>query len=373
MRKPIQLATLWLVAALATLANADAQSFAAADQSSSIPLLPPAAMSESDARIAVAEQPAVAESARLYGYVLDSSYDYREIACPFAPGHLLLAYKAVQSGGAVSRFTAVLRRGAEGEIGGRQGGVEIIPILHFGVVPFVPAYSSPHSFEVFNQAVTAGPEGREAVASLKAGREPLLTRSLCFLAMIGEPPAAIRAPSLDPATLHAPVPTLQFVEKARVRQILAVRNSEATYQVWTLTFSPAGRLLAAQPEEHSIRTEAPTLTATAPSAPPPPAPTPSSPEPIPPPAPASSATAIAPAVESPESVPVSRSATEKASPVAAAAPPRPLPSVRPSPLHRSAPNAALAPPPPSRFIPDPPPPTGRIIPDAALQAPPHAP
>ena len=142
--------------------------------------------------------------------------------------------------------------------------MEIIPILHFGVVPFLAAYSNPHSFVVFNQVVAAGPTGREAVVSLNAGQEPLLLRSLCFMAMIGEPSTALRSPSLDLATFHAPVPTLQFVDKGRARQVFSIRNSERTYQIWTLTFTQEGRLLTAQPEEHNIRSESPSLQATAP-------------------------------------------------------------------------------------------------------------
>src|SRR5271170_6810419 len=125
-------------------------------QPASVPLLPPAQMPAADAQLAVLSQDAIARSAEVYGYTLDSSSSYREIACPFAPRDLLLAYESALPNGAISRFSAILSRdGGSGSAG--RSPVQIIPILHFGVVPFVPAFSNPHSIEVFNQAVTAAP------------------------------------------------------------------------------------------------------------------------------------------------------------------------------------------------------------------------
>ena len=104
----------------------------------------------------------------------------------------------------------MVRRGAEGEAAGRHPEAQIIPILHFGVVPFVPAIANPHSIEVFDVAISATPTATEVLSGTEAGNQPLLVRSLCYLAMVGEEPAALGSPSLEQATIHAPIPTLVF-------------------------------------------------------------------------------------------------------------------------------------------------------------------
>jgi hypothetical protein len=228
--------------------SAGAQTTPATAQSIAIALLPLQQMSPEHARLAINMQDSVARSAGIYGYTLDSSYDYREIACPFAPHDVLLAYESVSPNGAISRFTAIL---SPGDSSGRSP-VQIIPILHFGVTPFVPAYSSPHSVETFNQAVDAAPVGSAALAEIKAGRAPIVLRGLCYLAMVGAEPSALRSPSLEAATFQAPVPTLQFLEKGRTRQLISIRSSATTYQVWALAFSSGGRLMAASREERPV-------------------------------------------------------------------------------------------------------------------------
>ena len=171
----------------------------------SIPLLSPEQMSADDQAVALRQQLAIAESAQFYGYTLDSSYTYRQMGCPVAPNHLLLAYEATSPNGSISRFTAVVRRGSQGETTGRQIPPQIIPILHFGVVPFIPAIANPHSIEVFNAAISPAPSAIEVLSATQAGSQPLLVRALCYLAMVGEEPAAlgrrhrIRRPSTHPS------------------------------------------------------------------------------------------------------------------------------------------------------------------------------
>jgi hypothetical protein len=219
---------------------------------SSIPLLSPDQMKADDRATAQSQQQAIAQSAQFYGYALDTSYAYREIACPVAPKHLLLAYEATSPNGSLSRFTAVVRRSSEGEIAGRQTPAQIIPILHFGVVPFIPAIANPHSIEVFNTTVPTTPSATEVLTTAQTGSEPLLVRSLCYLAMVGEEPAALETPSSSQATIHAPVPTVVFQERGKIRQLISIRSSASTYQVWALTFLSGSRLLSATRQEHPI-------------------------------------------------------------------------------------------------------------------------
>jgi hypothetical protein len=218
----------------------------------SLPLVSTQQMTPEDRAAAQSWQPAIASSAQFFGYTLDSSYAYREIACPVAPHHLLLAYEATAPNGYVSRFTAVIRREAETEIAGRAASAQIIPILHFGIVPFIPAIANPHSIEIFNAAISSAPSATEVLSADQAGNQPLLVRTLCYLAMVGEEPAALTSPPSSQATIHASVPTLVFQNKGKIRQLISVRSSPSSYQVWALTFQSGGNLLTATRQEHPI-------------------------------------------------------------------------------------------------------------------------
>jgi len=304
----------------------------------SISLLQPPQMSREHASLASAMQEPVARSAAIYGYTLDSSYDYREIVCPFAPRDVLLAYESVSPNGAISRFTAVLSPGS----GSRRSPVQIIPILHFGVTPFVPAYSNPHSIEIFNQAVDTAPVGSAALAEIQVGRAPIVLRGLCYLAMIGAEPSALRSPSLEAATFLAPVPTLQFLAGGRTRQLISIRNSTTTYQVWTLTFSAVGTLLASSREEHAVDRRALVLRAAAQPAAPsmstPPVTTSSAPATNPAPQPAAVAASETTPTEMRPAPPVSPVAAVAASPLPQ--PPVASPPVAPAPVSAPGPVAA---------------------------------
>jgi hypothetical protein len=218
----------------------------------SVPLISPQQMTADDRAAAQSWQPAVASSAQFYGYTVDSSYKYRQIACPVAPDNLLLAYEATAPNGSVSRFTAVVRRRAEEETAGSHPVAQIIPILHFGLVPFVPAIADPHSIEVFNTAISPAPSATEVLSANQAGNQPLLVRALCYLAIVGEEPAALESPSSDQATIHAPGPTLVFQNRGKIRQQVSIRSSQNSYQIWALTFQSGGKLLTATRQEHPI-------------------------------------------------------------------------------------------------------------------------
>jgi hypothetical protein len=335
----IPLSLAMLAAASSALAQTAPQSKAAPD---SLALLSPGQMTPTDQIAAQTSQPAIATSAEFYGYSIDSSYSYRQIACPVAPEALLLAYESISPSGAISRFTAVVRRRAEEETAGRHAVAEIIPILRFGIVPFIPAIANPHSIDVFNAAVSTAPSATQILSAAQSGDQPLLVRTLCYLAMVGEEPDALASPSSERATIHAPIPTLIFQDKAKILQQISVRSSQNSYQVWSLTFQSGGKLLAATREEHPVD-RTPVVLKAAASAPQPPSAALAVAQPLP----AETAT-VDPAIS--------------ASPSPATAAPSAASLVRPSP-----------PMPPGRFVPNPPQPPSRFIPDSALQTPPHLP
>jgi hypothetical protein len=218
----------------------------------SLALLPAEQMTPADRAAAQSWQPTIASSAQFYGYAVDSSYSYRQIACPVAPNALLLAYESTSPNGLISRFTALVSRTAEEETAVRRPGAQIIPILHFGIVPFIPAIANPHSIEVFNSGVSLAPSAVQVLSAAQAGDQPLLVRALCYLAMVGEESAALASPSSDQATIHAPIRTLVFQNKGRIRQQVSILGSQNSYQVWALTFQSGGKLLSATREEHSV-------------------------------------------------------------------------------------------------------------------------
>lgn len=343
-RLPLALAGAVLLSALPIPANAQTAPPAGSGVVS-IPLIPRAQMPPDDLRLVADNEAAIARSAEIYGYELDSTYDYQEIACPLAPDHLLLAYESAQPNGAASRFSAVVPRGSAG-----TGPIPIISISHFGDIPFLPAGSNPHTIEVFNRAVSVAPVA-EAVAD-NPGSNPLLFNSLCYLAMIGEPPAALTAPSLTPATIHAPVPTMKFGEKGSVTQIVSVRNSSETYQVWSFAFGRDGRLLSADKVDHPIDATPPIGNAAAAL---------------------SVGSPVAPA-EAEASAPMTASQPAAAAPAAIAVISRPTanpPAVADA--TKTPPPAKVVPVPTERLIANPPAPPSRFTPDSSLPYPPQAP
>jgi hypothetical protein len=211
-----------------------------------ISLLTPEQMKASDRAIVEQQQSAIAASAQFYGYTINTAYAYRQIDCPVAAAALVLAYESTAANGAISRFTAVIPRA----VGDTHA--QIIPILRFGIVPFVPAIANPHSIEVFNAAVEAGPNAVGVLSAAETGHQPLMVRSLCYLAMVGEEPAAIRSPGKNPATILAPVPTVIFLDHEKVRQQISIRSTAETYQVWGLTFDSAGKLLTTTRVAHPV-------------------------------------------------------------------------------------------------------------------------
>jgi len=337
----------------------------------SIPLLPPGEMPDFDRRRAADSQPEIARSALVYGYTLDSSFDYKEISCPLAPKDILLSYEGAQPNRPVSRFTAILHRHTEAAASHRHAEVQIIPITLYGAVPFLPASSNPHTFELFNRVVTVAPVGKELAKD--ANHDPLLLRSLCYLAMIGETPPALRTPALDPPTIHAPVPTLGFAEKGIAREVLSARNHSDTYQVWTLTFGGNGKLLTAERLEHPIDRTAPILNAAD-------APSPSAtsaPGAVHPTATTASVDATAPPTVAAAPVLPTPARTPMARPSAPSAPSAPSMPVAAAPTTVAAAKSPLAakvvPQPPHSLLSNLPPPPSRIIPASAMPYPPQAP
>ena len=231
---------LWL-AAMGLISASLARAASEPPLAVSLVRLTPAEMSVSDVAIVAARADDIARSAQIYGYALDRTFSYSQAVCPAATGSILLMYESSSSGGGISRFSAVVPRVKSGR------GIEIVPVRIMGAAPFEPAWRNPHSYAVFNQMISPDWRGE--------GRgDRFLELGLCYMAVVGEPPSALRTPSLMLATIHAPEPTLRVLSDEGLEEVFSVRVDETQYDVWTLAFSRSGALIRADREVHRTDT-----------------------------------------------------------------------------------------------------------------------
>ena len=249
-------------AALVALAMLAVSEFAGAQGAPAIPqtpateysisLLPPEQMTADDQAVAQRQQPAIAESAQFYGFTLDSSYTYRQMACPVAPNHLLLAYEATSPNGSISRFTAVVRRGSQSEVTGRQIPRSDHPHSPFRSSALHPRHRQPALDRGLqlerlpsaqrNRGLVGNPDGKPAASSART----LLSRH-------GRRRAG-RAPfSIIGSGDHPRAHPNACLQKSREDTPAHLHPQRAgAYQVWALTFQAGGKLLTATRAEHPI-------------------------------------------------------------------------------------------------------------------------
>lgn len=194
----------------------------------------PAEMSAADRAMVATRTGSISRAASLYGYRLDSTFSYRQTICTGAPDAIVLNYRA-GAPGHESVFTAAINREKNPE-----EPVLILPVLISGVVPFLPPAQNPGSIEMLNRIF------------LQARSGNWMSRALCFVALVGEAPAALQQPAVDRATMQAPEPTLTQ-ERDRIVQTLALRGSTGGYQVWTFTFAQSGKLLGVQSQQQQSK------------------------------------------------------------------------------------------------------------------------
>lgn len=183
-------------------------------------------MSAGDEAVVPSRITDIKESARIYGYDLETgTWRSTQARCAALPDVILLHYLKIFPDGAQSRFTAVVPRVA--------GSVRIVPVLYHGATPFVPAATNPRNYALFNQLVQ------------QSGGEPnRLELSGCYAELTGGDSGPL--PETRPAIAGAPEPTVHLEPESKSSSVtLASRSTPESYQVWVVSFNDKGQVTKA--------------------------------------------------------------------------------------------------------------------------------
>jgi len=229
-------------------------------------------MNSADRELLRARRKELIEEAQFYAYDISAgNWTYDQTICPALPDTLLLHYLEKFPDGSESLFTALIPR--------REGRVRIVPVLYRNSSPYIPAVKNTRSFELFNSLVPA------AIAKKDSNPEgQWLSLGVCYAEVVGGRPNVPDQPSLDAATIKAPVSTYRFDAATRQRQIqFSDRGAAKVYTIWTISLNESGRVIGAVNEDyatyvaHIVQPPVPAGTIT--PAPPPAAVTPPAPQP----------------------------------------------------------------------------------------------
>lgn len=182
----------------------------------------------------------IQQSALVYGYDLaNGNWQVEQGVCPQLPDTILLHYLERYPNGTQSLFTVLVPR--------TSGRVRVVPVLHHNAVPFLPSASNPRNYELFNSLVSPETADKDSVA----GGE-WLSLGVCYAEMVGGKPNVPRDPSLDPATIKAPAPTVHIDAATGQRNIrFPDRDAADVVKMWSVSLDPKGRVLAASNEDTS--------------------------------------------------------------------------------------------------------------------------
>ena len=229
-------------------------------------------MNEADRALLRARRKELIAEAQFYGYdITAGNWDYDQAVCPAFPDTLLLHYLQKFPDGSESLFTAVIPHGA--------GRVRIVPVLYRNASPYIPAVKNPQNFTLFNALVPP------AIAKQDSGPQGhWLSLGVCYAELVGGRPNVPDEPSLDVATIRAPLATYRFDAATTQRQIqFSDRDAAKVFTIWTISLNGNGRVTGAINEDyatyvaHIVQPVLPPGTTT--PAPPPSVVMPSAPEP----------------------------------------------------------------------------------------------
>jgi hypothetical protein len=232
----------------------------------------PNAMDSADRDLLRARQKELINEAQFYGYdITTGNWTYDQAVCPQLPNTVLLHYLNKFPDGSESLFTALLPRNV--------GRIRIVPVLYRNASPFTPAVKNPQNFVIFNTLVPA--EIARKDSSLD-GR--WLSLGVCYAEVVGGRPNVPNEPSLDVATIKAPLATFRIDTTTRQRQVqFSDRDAAKVYTIWTISLNQNGRVTAAVNEDYATYVarilQPPPPTSTTMPLPPPSNVTPAAPEP----------------------------------------------------------------------------------------------
>ena len=202
--------------------------------------LTPDQIDSADRELLRSRQQELRSEAQFYGYdVTTSDWSYDQTVCPALPATLLLHYIEKFPDGSESLFTALIPRG--------KGRVRIVPVLYRNVSTYIPAVKNPRNFELFNSLVP------QEIAKRDSDPEgQWLSFGVCYAEVVGARPNVPDQPSLDIATIKAPLATYRFDSTTKQRQIqFSDRGAARVYTIWTISLSDNGRVTGAVNEDYA--------------------------------------------------------------------------------------------------------------------------
>lgn len=223
----------------------------------------PDAMDSADRELLRARRKELISEAAFYGYdITTGNWIYDQAVCQQLPNTLLLHYLNKFPDGSESLFTALIPRTA--------GRIRIVPVLYRNAAPYLPAVENPRNFAIFNALVPediakkdAGPQGR------------WLSLGVCYAEVVGGQPNVPDEPSLDAATIKAPVSTYRFDTVTKQRQVqFPDRDAAKIFKIWTISLNEDGYVTGAMNEDyetyvaHIVQPPAPSGSIVQPSPPP---------------------------------------------------------------------------------------------------------
>lgn len=197
-------------------------------------------MDDGDRELLHKRQKELNTEAQFYSYDLTAgSWTYDQTVCPVLPEILLLHYLQKFPDGSESLFTALIPRG--------PGRVRVVPVLYRNASPYIPAVKNPRNFALFNSLVPA------PVAKKDSDPEgQWLSLGVCFAEVVGGRPNVPDQPSLDAATIKAPLATYRFDAATKQRQIqFSDRDAAKVYTIWTISLNDDGRVTGAENEDYA--------------------------------------------------------------------------------------------------------------------------
>ena len=223
----------------------------------------PAEMENADSDLLQARHKELALAAEIYGYdITAGTWVYEQAICPQFPDTILLHYLDKFPDGSESLFTALVPRNA--------GRVSIVPVLYRNVVPYHSAVKNNRNFAIFNAMVSSATARKDSNLEGK-----WLSLGVCYAEVVGGRPNVPDDPSLDSATIKAPVATYRLDAATGQSQIqFSDREAANVFKIWTISLNQNGQVTAAENEDYAtyvaniVQPPAPAVT----TAPNPPAP-----------------------------------------------------------------------------------------------------
>lgn len=200
----------------------------------------PDRISAADRALQAGSEAAIARHAGLANFQLsEGQWSYRQIDCRAFPNHLFLRFTRNGGPGDRSVFSVSIPRNG-------QGRLLVIPVLRRGYSLFSPAPGNAGAIAAFNRI------RREDGPNPKTG---WLETALCYAALAGANPSV--GPLTGDAVVDDPSPPLAEMQVLLGGGAIVRFTDEAALPhplLWSLTFSPGGKLLKVHREPALINT-----------------------------------------------------------------------------------------------------------------------